>query len=67
MPVIEHYERQGKLAKISAVPPPDEASTFLTDAPVTCASEASSCQQRGLPLGSAYRQHLAAHHHRHRK
>ena len=41
MPVIEHYERQGKLAKISAVPPPEEASTFLTDAPVTCVSGAS--------------------------
>ena len=26
MPVVEHYERQGKLAKISAVPPPDEVS-----------------------------------------
>lgn len=26
MPVVEHYEKQGKLAKISAVPPPDEVS-----------------------------------------
>ena len=35
MPVVEHYERQGKLAKISAVPPPDEVST---DAPPLCVS-----------------------------
>ena len=26
MPVVEHYEKQGKLAKISAVPPPNEVS-----------------------------------------
>ena len=29
MPVVEYYERRGKLAKISAVPPPDEVSTSL--------------------------------------
>ena len=26
MPVVEYYEKQGKLAKISAVPTPDEVS-----------------------------------------
>ena len=26
MPVVEYYERKRKLAKISAVPPPDEVS-----------------------------------------
>ncbi len=30
MPVVEHYKRQGKLANISAVPPPDEVSTDAT-------------------------------------
>ena len=59
MPVMEHYERQGKLAKISAVPPPEEASTFLTSAPVTCASGAS-LDGRGLSLDTAYRQCLVA-------
>ena len=29
MPVVEHYERQGKLAKISAVPPPEEVGLLL--------------------------------------
>jgi adenylate kinase family enzyme len=24
MPVVEHYEKQGKLGRISAVPPPQE-------------------------------------------
>ena len=59
MPVIEHYERQGKLAKISAVPPPDEASTFHADAPLTCAAWAY-LDGRGLSLNTAYRQCLVA-------
>lgn len=54
MPVIEHYERQGKLAKVSAVPPPNEASTFPTDAPVTCASCIPS------RMGTACGQYLVA-------
>ncbi len=30
MPVVEYYERKRKLAKISAVPPPDEVSVAIS-------------------------------------
>ena len=45
MPVVEHYERQRKLAKISAVPPPEEVRAQMSAWP-HCTSESKQALQK---------------------
>ena len=45
MPVVEHYERQRKLAKISAVPPPEEVRAQMSAWP-HCTSETKQALQK---------------------
>lgn len=43
MPVVEYYEKKGKLAKISAVPPPEEVSDHGPASPPKIPAQFWSC------------------------
>lgn len=48
MPVVEHYEPQGKLVKISAVPPPEEVFKYTEEAIEKACGHGNTKDQKAL-------------------